>query len=136
MKSNVPPTKVTCAIIEDDGLILLAQRGDHMDLPGKWEFPGGKVRTGESPSACLVREIKEELGIDIIVREALPSHHHSYNHISIELLPFTCSISGGSIILHEHKDVQWADPERVSEFDLAEADIPVLIAYLSRKTSS
>jgi len=107
-----------------------------MDLPNKWEFPGGKVRQGESPSVCLVREIKEELGIDITVKEALPSHRHTYDHISIELLPFVCSVSGGSIILHEHKDARWTDPETASEFDMAEADIPVLRAYIARIKSS
>ena len=107
-----------------------------MDLPNKWEFPGGKVRQGESPSACLVREIKEELGIEITVKKALPPHQHSYDHISIELLPFICSVSGGSIILHEHKDARWADPGTASEFDMAEADIPVLNAYIARNKSS
>ena len=129
------PVKVTCAIIEKAGRVLLAQRGPQMDLPNKWEFPGGKVRAGESPSACLVREIKEELGIDITVKEALPPHRHSYDHISIELLPFICAISGGTIVLHEHKEVHWADPETASEFDLAEADIPVLDTYIARKKS-
>ena len=128
----MPRTKVTCAIIEKAGRVLFAQRGPQMDLPNKWEFPGGKVRSGESPSACLAREIKEELGVDIIVKEALPSHRHTYDHISIELLPFICSVSGGTIMLHEHKDARWADPETASEFDLAEADIPVLNAYIAR----
>ena len=103
-----------------------------MDLPNKWEFPGGKVRKGEIPSTCLVREIKEELGIDISVNEALPPHRHSYNHISIELLPFVCTIAEGTIILHEHKDVRWIDPESASDLDLAEADIPVLDTYIAR----
>lgn len=129
----MPLVKVTCAIIEDGGRVLLAQRSDDMDLSGKWEFPGGKIREGEEPSACLIREVKEELGIDIIVREPLPPHRYSYTHISIELLPFVCSLASGSIILHEHKDAQWAKPENAFEFDLAEADIPVLKNYLSRK---
>ena len=99
------PVKVTCAIIEKAGKVLLAQRGPPMDLPNKWEFPGGKVRQGESPSVCLVREIKEELGIDITVKKALPPHRHSYDHISIELLPFICSVSGGSAsIFREMRD--------------------------------
>ena len=121
--------------MEKSGLVLLAQRGPSMDLPNKWEFPGGKIRKGESPSSCLVREIKEELGIDILVNKALPPHRHSYDHISIELLPFICTVSGGSIVLHEHKDVRWTDPEKALELDLSEADIPVLETYITRNKS-
>jgi 8-oxo-dGTP diphosphatase len=57
--------KVSCAIIESQGKVLAAQRGPGMNLPGKWEFPGGKVEAGESAEACIRREIREELNLEI-----------------------------------------------------------------------
>lgn len=67
---------VTCAIIEHNNKILICQRSERMKLPLKWEFPGGKVETGEGKEACLKREIREELGLDIKVGTALAVVEH------------------------------------------------------------
>ncbi|EYE89127.1 NUDIX hydrolase [Fervidicella metallireducens AeB] len=123
--------KVTCAIIEKDGKILAAQRSEKMSLPLKWEFPGGKIENLEKPEECILREIKEELGIDLNIKYMLKSNTHCYGNRKIELIPFVCSIAGGDIILKEHKAVLWDFPLNLKNLDWAEADIPIYNQYLS-----
>jgi 8-oxo-dGTP diphosphatase len=122
---------VTCAIIERDGLILAAQRSADMNMPLKWEFPGGKIDPGETPEACLIREILEEMGICIRVGEGLPSSTHQYPALRVTLYPFICSIESGEIVLHEHSAINWLRPSELHTLDWAEADLPVIAAYLS-----
>jgi 8-oxo-dGTP diphosphatase len=132
MQREVPLIRVACAIIEGiNGTILSAQRGEGGCLGLKWEFPGGKIHNGESPSECLVREIQEEMGTEIAIRKALPVHRHTYETFSVELHPFVCWIRGGEMILHEHKAVRWGEPNDLLPLDWADADIPVLHAYMS-----
>ena len=69
---------VACAIIERDGLVLVAQRSRSMRMPLKWEFPGGKIEPGEGPEACLHRELLEELGIRVTVKRAMPTQTHRF----------------------------------------------------------
>lgn len=127
--------EVSCAIIEADKLVLVAQRGTAMSMPLKWEFPGGKIHDGESPQQCLRRELMEELSIAVEVLRPLPPAVHDYPGFSITLFPFICKIVSGEITLHEHKAVRWLIPEELlsvdSAVDLAEADIPVVLHYLS-----
>jgi 8-oxo-dGTP diphosphatase len=127
---NAPAVKVTCAIIEQEGRVLAAQRSEDMNMPLKWEFPGGKLENGEEPAACLVREIREELGVEVRILRVLPPVVHDYQTWTIELLPFVCEITGGTITLHEHKDIIWKSPGDLLELDWPEADIPVIYAYL------
>lgn len=124
---------VTCAIIERDGFILAAQRSADMNMPLKWEFPGGKMDPGETPEGCLIREIHEELGITIRVGCSLPISTHQYPAITITLYPFICSIESGEIVLHEHSDIDWLTPNELYTLDWAEADLPVIAAYLSAR---
>lgn len=121
---------VVCAIIENEGKILTALRGPQMDMPGYWEFPGGKIETGESAESALIREIHEELNLNIRVLHQLPDHTHTYPHIQINLIPFVCTLTGGTLSLLEHELVQWAHPSEVLKINLAPADIPVLESYL------
>jgi len=122
---------VTCAIIEKDGLILAAQRSANMDMPLKWEFPGGKIEPWETSEECLIREILEEMGIHIRVGESLPSITHQYPAFTVTLYPFICSIESGDILLHEHSAINWLPPSELHTLDWADADLPVLAAYLS-----
>lgn len=124
--------KVTCAIVEEEGLVLAARRGSKMSLPLKWEFPGGKVDEGETLEECLVRELMEELGMEVSVKQPLSPSSHSYPDAEITLYPFICSRRTGEICLLEHAEVLWLTPERLRELDWAEADIPVLEEYLGR----
>ncbi len=123
--------QVTCAIIEDNDQILCAQRSEKMSIPLKWEFPGGKLEKGETLENCLLREIKEELGLKITILERLPSNTHKYSENKIiELVPFRCSLQTSEIDLKEHSKVEWAAISQLENFDWAEADIPIVQHYI------
>jgi len=116
---------VTCAVIIRNGLILITQRGAGMDRAGKWEFPGGKIVEGESSEECIVREIKEELNIDISVTDWLKPVKYFYPDISIQLIPCTAEITGGTINLIEHSKYEWVKTENLLTYDLSFADVAV-----------
>ncbi|MFP4629514.1 MAG: (deoxy)nucleoside triphosphate pyrophosphohydrolase, partial [Desulfohalobiaceae bacterium] len=102
-----PSLEVSCAIIEADGLVLAARRGEQMAMPGKWEFPGGKLRPGESPVQGIVREIKEELDLKVQVQTGLEPCTHNYPGLRVRLHPFVCWIVRGRVCLREHQEVCW-----------------------------
>jgi 8-oxo-dGTP diphosphatase len=122
---------VACAIIEQEGSVLAAQRSATMTLPLKWEFPGGKIEAGESPEECLIRELMEELGISVLVGTALSPATHSYPDFTVTLYPFACRLTGGIITLHEHHALIWIKPQQMPELDWAAADLPVISEYLA-----
>lgn len=123
------PIDVTCGLIERAGRLLVAQRPPGKALAGQWEFPGGKVEPGEAPVACLVRELREELGVEVRVGAALPASVHHYGARAIRLLPFRCELVAGEPHAHEHSALRWCTIEEVAGMDLAAADIPVLESY-------
>lgn len=118
---------VTCAIIVKDGCVLAAQRSISMSHPLEWEFPGGKVEAGETPEECIVREIQEELGLEVKVIEpgAVVFKPHASGR-TLELLPFVCEVIGGDLHLREHAQVRWCEPAELGELDWAAADVEVL----------
>lgn len=117
--------KVTCAIIILENMVLVAKKGPNMRMAGKYEFPGGKLEIGESEEQCIVREIKEELGIVIQpIMKLTPSTHH-YQNLSITLIPFICKYLGGEIMLLEHESIEWVKLEELQKYDWSPADIPI-----------
>ena len=116
---------VTAAIIEDQGLLLIARRAHDQKLAGKWEFPGGKVEPGETLQECLKREITEELGVDAIVGEALTESHYKYQHGEILLVALKTELKSEEIRLTVHDEFQWLTPRQILDLDLAPADIPI-----------
>ncbi len=121
---------VICAIIVKQGKILATQRSEKMHLPLKWEFPGGKVKEKETEIDCIVREIKEELGIIIQPIKRLQPVTHKYGH-EITLVPFISEYIGGEIVLTEHKAFRWLAKEELLTLDWAAADINVVHQYLN-----
>jgi 8-oxo-dGTP diphosphatase len=122
---------VTCAIIIKNNKILVTQRSETMLLPLKWEFPGGKVEEGEPHEDSLIREIKEELGLDIQIMKDLPSNTHQYAaNLVVKLIPFICQIVGGTLELAEHKQALWLKKDQLRNLDWAEADIPIVEDYI------
>jgi len=100
-----------------------------MSLPLKWEFPGGKIKPGESAEECLRRELIEEMGIRVFVGKNLPPNTHCYPTFVVTLYPFICSIESGDIYLYEHAAIVWLPPEQLQTIDWAEADLPVIKSY-------
>lgn len=89
--------QVAAAVLERDGRYLITQRGPHTHLAGYWEFPGGKREPGESLEACLSRELREELGIEITSPTPFVVIQHEYPDKAVELHFFLCSMSEGEI---------------------------------------
>ncbi len=116
--------------------MLLAQRPAHKLLPLKWEFPGGKVEPGENPAVAVVREIREELGCEVLLVRVLPPFTHDYKTVVIEMIPFVCSLAPDSPAPHphEHVAIAWVKPSELLAYDLAAADLPVVAAYGSGNT--
>lgn len=128
---------VSCAIITDlNGGVLVTQRSEVMHLPMKWEFPGGKVEPGESAAECLIREIREELGITIELGKEMTAVVFDDGKQVIRLIPFQAMITKGEIKLAEHAAFLWLQTvQELEALDWAEADVPVLREYLNGRGS-
>ena len=116
------PTDVVAAIIKKDNLYLVAQRNRDKHMGLKWEFPGGKVDPGETLQEALVREIYEELNIDINIHEKLAEERYKDNEINIILHYFLCTIKNGVINLNEHEAMEWTDKENFNQYDFVKGD--------------
>lgn len=121
---------VTCAIIEHNEKIVVVQRSEFMKLPLKWEFPGGKIENNETEEACIKREIKEELNIEIELISRLTPVTFKYPSVVINLIPFIATYLKGEIILFEHKQYKWLLKEELKNLDWADADIPIVEEFL------
>jgi 8-oxo-dGTP diphosphatase len=127
------PLLVSCGILQHGEKILALRRKEGTELGGKWEFPGGKIEPGESPEACLIRELKEELDTEVTIGEPLDPVHHTYPHRRIVLYPFICSYPLPIDSLVDHDGILWGSPENLRSLDWAEADRLVLEAYIQRR---
>lgn len=121
---------VTCAIIYFDDKVLAVQRSETMKLPLQWEFPGGKIESGESEIECVKREIFEELNVKINVKQRLTSVVHQYPDFKIKLIPFIAGYISGELQLKEHSDFVLANKKDLIHFDWAEADLSILKEFL------
>ncbi len=116
--------EVSAAIIKKDNNILIAQRGRKKSQGLKWEFPGGKLEPNESAEESLVREIKEELNIDIEVGEKFGESIFEYPSGRIKLIAFYAEWKSGDLRLLEHEEVKWVKANELNAFEFAPADIP------------
>lgn len=118
--------QVVCAIILKGNKVLITQRSEKMTLPLKWEFPGGKIEKEENEAQALIREIKEELNIDIQPLKKISAHIHDYGTFQINLIAFMCEYVSGEIKLLEHKNFEFISLKEISSYDMAEADLPII----------
>jgi 8-oxo-dGTP diphosphatase len=129
--------KVTCAIIRnEDEDVLIVQRGEKSDHPFKWEFPGGKLNEGENEEECIIREISEELSIDIVILTRMKSVDYNYGSKHILLTPFICDTLEELPVLSEHIDFRWIPPSELNGIDFSEADVIVAEDYMKDIKSS
>jgi 8-oxo-dGTP diphosphatase len=125
---------VTCAVIRnEDNQVLVVQRGEATDHPFKWEFPGGKQKPEETEEECIIREIEEELSMEIIICGRLTEVLHDYGHKQIKLLPFICDTLDEMPILSEHIDYKWVEVKNLLSVDFSEADVFVSRDYLNKQ---
>src|SRR5271165_2115020 len=121
-------TVVAAALIDVDGRVLLAQRPLHKDHGGLWEFPGGKINAGELPEAALIRELKEELGIDVPARCLAPltfaSHTYETYHLLMPL--YGCRNWNGEPEPLEGQKLAWVRKERLRDYPMPPADEPLI----------
>lgn len=124
--------EVVCGVIRDSsGRYLACQRPAGKHLGGMWEFPGGKVEEGEEPAAALVRELREELGVEVVVEGALTAFSWRYEWGEMHLRPFLCRIVAGEPEALEHQELRWCERGRFGELEWAPADIPVFAELLA-----
>lgn len=119
---------VACALIDADGRVLLAQRPEGKALAGLWEFPGGKLEPGERPEAALIRELHEELGIN--VKEAclapLTFASHAYDDFHLLMPLYICRRWEGLAISREGQNLAWVRPNKLRDYPMPAADIPLI----------
>lgn len=118
--------RVSAAVIEKDGKVFAAQRGNHGELALRWEFPGGKIEQGETPEQALVREIKEELDTTIEVIHPIATVEHEYETFSITLYAFLCRIFTGNLTIKEHVASKWLDKIQLKTLDWSGADAEIV----------
>lgn len=121
---------VVAAIIEKEGKILLAQRPAHTDQAGLWEFAGGKVEAGETQPQALIRELREELGIDAVPECYVASHQRNVSGRIIHLHAWYVPEYHGELVALEHAALAWCTPQEALNYALAPADIPLLHAFM------
>jgi 8-oxo-dGTP diphosphatase len=119
------------ALIDADGRVLLAERPAGKHLAGLWEFPGGKVQPGETPEAALIRELAEELGIDVVASCLAPFTFASYAYPEFHLLMplYVCRQWTGIVTAREGQRLKWVRPARLADYPMPPADKP-LVAIL------
>jgi len=122
---------VAVALVDGDGRVLLAQRPKGKSMAGLWEFPGGKVHEGETPEAALIRELAEELGIDVAATCLAPFTFASHSYADFHLLMplYVCRVWQGIVTAREHQALAWVRPARLAEYPMPPADKP-LVAML------
>ncbi|WP_196260628.1 (deoxy)nucleoside triphosphate pyrophosphohydrolase [Pelagibacterium limicola] len=119
---------VACALVDADRRVLIAQRPDGKQLAGLWEFPGGKVDPGETPEAALIRELREELGVE--TKEAclapLTFASHTYENFHLLMPLYVCRKWQGTPVAHEHSALKWVRPQKLRDYPMPPADLPLI----------
>lgn len=120
-----------CALVDVDGRVLICRRPEGKAMAGLWEFPGGKLEAGETPEACLIRELDEELGIKVTAACLAPFVFASHGYDSFHLLMplYLCRRWEGFVTAREHEALAWVKPDQLSDYPMPPADVP-LVAYL------
>jgi len=123
---------VVAALVREGTRVLMSRRRADQPMPGKWEFPGGKVEPGESPVEALAREVREELGCAIEVGGIFEVVFHVYDEFDLYMLVYAATITSGVPRAVEVAEVAWVEAARLPELDLLPADYPLARALVSR----
>lgn len=124
---------VAGVILRDHNEIFIARRASNKHLAGYWEFPGGKVEDNEQEKDCLNRELLEELGINVKVKDFFMLNQHQYGDKKIVLKSYFCELEEpDSFVLNDHDKVEWVKVKDLLKYKLAPADIPIAKALNER----
>src|SRR6218665_4011234 len=121
---------VSCALVDADRRVLIAQRPPGKQLAGLWEFPGGKLEAGETPEAALIRELEEELGISTQTACLAPVSFasHSYEKFHLLMPLYACRKWQGMPEPREHTALKWVRPQSLRDYAMPPADEPLIAA--------
>ncbi len=121
---------VACALVDKDGRVLVAERPAGKNMAGLWEFPGGKVEAGETPEGALIRELKEELSIDVTAACLAPLSFasHAYDAFHLLMPLYVCRKWDGQLAPREGQNIQWKRPRDLFELAMPPADKPLIAA--------
>lgn len=119
-------TEVVAALLWQGDRFLVCQRPAHKARGLLWEFAGGKVEPGESPQQALIRECREELGVELAVGEIFMQVEHAYPDLLVHLTLFSATIQSGTLQKLEHEDLRWILPEEIPGYDFCPADVEIL----------
>jgi 8-oxo-dGTP diphosphatase len=117
--------KVVCGIIYENDKVFICRRKKEKSLGGFWEFPGGKIEDGEKYTDSLKRELNEELKMDVNIIEYFDTSLHHYEGFSIELIAYKCELIMWNNYLSDHDLFDWVNPNKLTKWNLAPADIPL-----------
>ncbi len=119
---------VAVALVDADGRVLIAKRPEGKKMAGLWEFPGGKVDPGETPETALIRELREELGIDTheSCLAPLTFASHAYDDFHLLMPLYVCRRWKGAVTAHEHAETAWVRPVRLGDYAMPPADAPLV----------
>ncbi|MDW8370289.1 MAG: (deoxy)nucleoside triphosphate pyrophosphohydrolase, partial [Geminicoccaceae bacterium] len=119
---------VACALVDADGRVLVQRRPEGRPMAGFWEFPGGKLASGESPEACLVRELAEELGIEVepACLAPLTFASHAYERFHLLMPLWVCRRWQGEPLGREGQELRWVRPRALRDLPLLPADLPLI----------
>ncbi len=122
---------VACALVDADHRVLIAKRPAGKAMAGLWEFPGGKIEPGETPEACLIRELKEEIALDVTENCLAPLTFasHGYDRFHLLMPLYVCRVWNGIPKPREGQELRWVRPKDMTDFPMPEADLP-LVAFL------
>ncbi len=116
------------ALVDRDGRVLIARRPEGKPMAGLWEFPGGKVDAGETPETALIRELDEELGIQVPARCLAPLTFasHGYDEFHLLMPLYVCRNWDGIVTPREGQELKWVRPMRLADYDMPPADKPLV----------
>ena len=135
MTSTLPYKQIGVAVIwNQSGQILIDKRKIGGALGGLWEFPGGKIEQGETVADCIVREIREELAIDITVGEYLISIEHTYPTFQITLIVHHCQYIGGTPQPIESDEIRWVEVSELNKYEFPAANVAIIRAIETRSS--
>lgn len=127
--------EVTAGVIQRSGLFLIARRAPGKSLEGYWEFPGGKVEAGETHEACLARELREELDLEVTVGAYIGESVTGEGDSRIRLVAYAASTEQETVISRDHDEVRWISIYEFGDYNFAPADLPIIKALLNKRIS-